>query len=371
MGRPNIERFLYGQSSGPRWAILRLALVPFALTYGAIMGLRRFLHARGWLRRDRLSVPVVSVGNLTMGGTGKTPFVRMLAQRLIDDGHRPLIIGRGYGAAAGGGLDEEGASLQSELDGALVVQSPDRFPRGRSELPGDPPFTVTLLDDGAQCLRYHRDVNIVLLDAERPFAAGWPLPAGALREFPGAVRSAHLVVMTRSEALTPEDRHRVSDRVRATGYTGPMTWARHEPHRIWGPDGSIHTLEGRRVFLISGIARPDSFARSATSLGAEVVGERVFRDHHRFSDEDVLTTDAEARGLGADILLATGKDAPKLSVLARPSLPLCFLEVTVRLDPEGERLLAATLERAGIPLTSVRSLCEAPSDDVNSSTEGT
>ncbi|NRA97475.1 MAG: tetraacyldisaccharide 4'-kinase, partial [Planctomycetes bacterium] len=161
MARRMIDAFLRGEAGGPLAGLLRVPLIPAALLFGGVAAMRASLYGRGVLKRDRLPIPVVSVGNLTVGGTGKTPFVRTLVRRLMADGHRPLILGRGYGARVAGELDEEGASLQRDFPDARVVQSPNRFRAALPHLDAEPPFTVAVLDDGAQAMRLHRDLEVL------------------------------------------------------------------------------------------------------------------------------------------------------------------------------------------------------------------
>lgn len=345
MARRIIDAFLRGEVGGPLAGLLRVPLIPAALLFAGAAAMRASLYGRGVLRRDRLPIPVVSVGNLTVGGTGKTPFVRALARRLIADGHRPLILGRGYGAKVAGGLDEEGASLQRDLPDARVVQSPDRFRAARPHLDADPPFTVAVLDDGAQAMRLHRDLEILLIDAKRPFGAGWPLPAGALREGRGAIARADLVIVTRSGGLDGPGRERLTVKLAQAGLDADMAWAVHAPDRLI-PDGrGLGELRGKRVYLLSGIAAPESFAETVRGLGADVVGNSAHSDHHAFTANDLMSAASSARDAAADLLLATGKDEPKLGVLGPTDPPLCFLEVVVRLDPNGEGLLDGALKR--------------------------
>lgn len=349
MARRMIDAFLRGEAGGPLAGLLRVPLIPAALLFGGVAAMRASLYGRGVLKRDRLPIPVVSVGNLTVGGTGKTPFVRTLVRRLMADGHRPLILGRGYGARVAGELDEEGASLQRDFPDARVAQSPNRFRAALPHLHADPPFTVAVLDDGAQAMRLHRDLEILLVDAKRPFGAGWPLPAGALRECRGAIARADLVVVTRSGGLDAAARARLASTLARAGLDADIAWAVHAPDRLM-PDGRrLDELKGKRVYLMSGIAAPASFAETVRGLGGQVVGERAHGDHHAFTAGDLMSAATAARDAAADVLLATGKDEPKLGALGPTDPPLCFLEVIVRLDPNGEGLLDGALKRLSRP----------------------
>ena len=345
MVRRFIDAFLRGEASGPLVGLLRVPLLPAAVLYGGGAAVRASRYKRGILRRRRLPIPVVSVGNLTVGGTGKTPFVRALARRLIDGGHRPLILSRGYGARAASGLDEEGASLQRDLPDARVAQAPDRFGAAQTHLDEQPAFTVAILDDGAQAMGLHRDLEIILVDATRPFGCGWPLPAGALREPRGAIGRADLVVVTRSGELDQVGRDRLVEALSRAGLDGDVAWAVHQADRLLPGGMALHELEGKRIYLLSGIAAPESFASTVRGLGGVIVGEQAYGDHHAFRMEELSSAALSARDAGAELILATGKDEPKLSGLGPTVPPLCFLEVIVRLDPDGDVLLDGALKR--------------------------
>jgi len=336
--------FLRGETSGPGSAVLRALLIPPSWVYQGVLRMRAALYALGVLRRRRLPLPVLSVGNLTVGGTGKTPFVRLLGRILLDAGHRPLILSRGYGAPAAGGLDEEGASLARDLPEAVVAQGPDRFRVAVPYLENSPAPTVAILDDGGQTLGLHRDLDIFLVDAARPFGGGRCLPAGSLREPARGISRADLVVVTRSMRCEAGTRGRTESALRARGYLGPVIWSDHVPDRLLPGDRDPASLRGRRVVLLSGLADPSSFRETVERLGAEVVLEHVFPDHHRFTEQDLSTAAAAAVSAGAS-LLASGKDEPKLRGLSETAIPLEFLEVVVQPDPEGCSLLEAALSR--------------------------
>lgn len=338
--------FLRDPDPGPARLVLRAALVPPACVYGGLAALRVRAYQAGVVQARRLPRPVISVGNLEVGGTGKTPFVRLLAERLLGRGLRPLVLARGYGARSDGpDLDEEGRSLARDLPGVTVIQHRNRAAAGLAALQRDPELGVVVLDDGAQHLRVHRDLEILLVDAAAPFGCGWPLPAGPLREMPGALRRAHLVVMTRSAGTPPEVLQRSRELVARASRGRPLVEAGHVPARLL-PSGRPEDLEGRRVMLVSGIARPESFRSTAEALGARVVAERVFPDHFAYSEAHRSAVEAEAAAAGAELLVATGKDEPKLRPLLRAGGPCWrFLEVAVRLGPEASAGLDRALSR--------------------------
>ncbi|MCK5943514.1 MAG: tetraacyldisaccharide 4'-kinase [Planctomycetes bacterium] len=294
---------------------LRQALWPLAVLYGTVAAARNALFALGWKKVHRLDVPVVSIGNLTVGGTGKTPTVAWLCQLAKQAGRTPGVLARGYGRAAGASLNDEGELLQRRLPWLLQEQDPDRVAAGRRLVAKGADYVV--LDDGFQHRRLHRDLDVVCLDARLPFGNGHCLPAGELREFRSGLRRAGMVLLTRADGL---DRDQLAQRVqRVRQLSGRKSLAvhacAHAPSDcLVRPADRVVPLEdlrGRRVVLLSAIARPASFRRTVSQLGAEVVAEFAHRDHHRFSPQEVEAAATAARAADA-LLLTTEKDDARL-----------------------------------------------------------
>jgi tetraacyldisaccharide 4'-kinase len=252
------------------------------------------------------------------------------------------VLGRGYGGhAPGDELDEEGRSLVRDLPEVRVVQGRDRGAAIAPWLEGPERPTAVILDDGMQHLQLRRDLEIVLVDARRPFGNGLLLPAGPLREPPRALRRADLIVATRSGGLTDAARRVMVERLARYGFGVPVLSADHVPERLLPDGGSPVSLAGRRVHLVAAIAHPCSFVETVRTLGAEVCGITAFRDHHEFRATDLRAIEAAARAGGADLVVATGKDAPKLSG-AEVGMELVFLEIAMELGcGDGARLDAA------------------------------
>ena len=302
-------------SANPLPQTLRQALWPLAVLYGTVAAARNALFTLGWKKVQKLDVPVVSIGNLTVGGTGKTPTVAWLCQLAKDAGRTPGVLARGYGRADGAQLNDEGVLLQRRLPWLLQEQDPDRVAAGRRLVAKGADFVV--LDDGFQHRRLHRDLDVVCLDARMPFGNGHCLPAGDLREFRSGLRRAGLVLLTRAHGL---DRDQLAARVQRirqlSGKPGLGVHAcTHAPRDcVAQPSGDVReasSLRGQRVVLLSAIAKPKSFRATVEGLGAEVVDEVVHRDHHRFTAEEV----GAAAGLAAEhdaMLLTTEKDDARL-----------------------------------------------------------
>lgn len=305
-------------SANPLPPSLRQALWPLGLLYGSVSSLRNGLFRLGWKRVHQLSVPVVSVGNLTVGGTGKTPTVAWLCQLAKQAGKVPGVLARGYGREPGAELNDEGMLLQRRLPWLLQEQDPDRVCAGKRLVDKGADFIV--LDDGFQHRRLHRDVDVVCLDAQMPFANGNCLPAGDLREFRSGLRRADMLLLTRAGSLSREQiAQRVARLRQIAAKPVPVHACEHEPtdvvHQPSGEVAPIASVHAQRVVLLSAIAKPQSFRATVEQLGAEVVAEVVHRDHHRFTEAEVQAAAAQAQAADA-MLLTTEKDDARLGAFA-------------------------------------------------------
>jgi tetraacyldisaccharide 4'-kinase len=322
--------------------------------FAALAGLRVAAYRRGFLPRARLAGPVVSVGNLSVGGSGKTPVVLRVAGILREEGHAVAVLSRGYGGSFRGeallvgdgsrlladadAAGDEPVMLAEALPGVVVAVGPRRDSVGRFVEARFGP-RVHVLDDGFQHLRLARDLDVVCLDAHD--LDDRPLPAGRLRERPSALDRADVVLVTRLEAASEDRLRRLEDEL------GPGRTHR-VARRVDGwrtPDGQAVPAP-RRVFLVAGIARPERLAHDAAASGAEVVGSAFFADHHRYRRREIDALSARARAAGADALGTTAKDLPRLraSLPDVSPLPVLVLHVSAAIADEARfraRLLAA------------------------------
>jgi tetraacyldisaccharide 4'-kinase len=264
---------------------------------------------------------VLSVGNLTFGGTGKTPFVIHACEQLIARGCTPAILSRGYRAHDELGNDEARV-IAAHLPEVRHAQNPNRYEAG---LPLADAVDCFVLDDGFQHHPLARDADLVLVDATDPFGGGFCPPAGRLREPPDALSRATLVVLTRADQVEREDLGETMRRVRART-EAPIATAAFEP-------SCDEPLEGREVTLACGIGNPRAFVATAVSMGA-VVAETVFyRDHHAYT-----AADAERLAERGRPVLVTEKDAVKLQALWRFEVPLLVVRIAVRMLEAGDEL---------------------------------
>ncbi len=301
----------------------RAGLRPLSIVYGWIVGLRNRAYDWGWLRQHGAAVKVISVGNLTAGGTGKTPMVIWVCRQLREWGFSPAVLTRGYGTSQGKLTDEPAIVLKNCPDVKVVVD-PDRVAGARravEEMGAD----VLVLDDGFQHRRLKRDLDIVVIDSTCPFGFGRMLPAGLLREPVTGLGRAQAAVITRSEQVKLEQ---IEDLVRQIQDLRPgmaigVAANRHPSVQILrGPPMPIEALAGKKVFAFCGIGNPEPFYRQLGQYGAELVGTATFDDHHAYSDVDVYQLYDQAAAAGAELMLTTQKDWVKSALLSLEGRPV-------------------------------------------------
>ncbi|MEI6241344.1 MAG: tetraacyldisaccharide 4'-kinase [Planctomycetia bacterium] len=352
---PDAEAFrglVDGSRRGAAAALARAALGALAVPYGAAVRARNSAYDLGILPARRAKVPVISVGNLTLGGTGKTPLVAWTARRCLAGGRQPAIVSRGYGAARGQTSDEA-AELALVLPGVPHVADRDRV--AAAVLAVSHGAQAIVLDDGFQHRRLARDLDIVAVDATDPFGCGHLFPRGMLREPLGGLARAHAVVLTRADAIEPDRRREIiaalADICRGRG---PRVWAQasHAPHRLRTTSGRelpLDAVRGKRVAAFCGIGNPAAFHRTLERLGAEVIEFRPFADHHAYTAADVATLGGLAAAARADLAVTTLKDLVKLPHEMLRDTPLAAVEIAIEfLDGETEldRLVQSAI-RAG------------------------
>lgn len=327
--------------------------------YGVLVSARNRRYDAG-LGVRRLAVPVVSVGNLSVGGTGKTPIVAHLARALGENGVRPCIAMRGYTRRGSAESDEAGA-YRRELPGVPVVVGPDRAERLGAFLATDEGRVVgcVLLDDGFQHRRLARCYDIVLVDATRsPFEDGL-LPGGWLREPVGNLARADAVIVTHAESASDEALHRLDRAVRAVHGRAPIARTRHVWTGLRWVDGSgreetrgVDSLRGMRVLVVCAIGNPaPMLSMAAAAIGEEPAGSVVLRDHDPYSPSTVERIARRAREVGAGVILTTEKDWSKLMRLPAGSLPgpVARPVLEVGFDRGREGLLREVLEAVSAP----------------------
>ena len=341
-----------GQRRGPLSSLLRGLLWMATVVYAALHRSRQILYRLGFFRSHKFACPVVSVGNLTAGGTGKTPLVEFLARWFARKNCRIAILARGYGKIDARGGDDEDLISEMELENVVRLPGKDRVSMGRKAL-AEYRADLLILDDGFQHYRIQRGLDIVTVDATQPFANGHLLPRGLLRERPSALRRADLVVLTRTDQVSAAELEELRRKI------GPAVETVHKPvhvRSLWNrKKHGLDWLRGRNVYAFCGVGNPDAFRRTLESLGAQVLKFRAYEDHHAYVGQDLRRMNAEAQEFMAEVIVTTEKDATKVHAEGF-ELPLAALRIEIDITRNEElleeRLLAVVrdIPRVAAPI---------------------
>jgi tetraacyldisaccharide 4'-kinase len=312
-----------GSRRGPAATLARGTLRIAEPFYAAVTSLRNRFYDAGIFRVHHASRPVISVGNITTGGTGKTPIVRWLVEKLLAAGPRPAVLLRGY---KGG---DEQRMLQSQLPGVIVEANPDRVEGARFAIEKDRGIGIFVLDDGFQHRRLHRDFDLVLIDASNPFGFDHVLPWGLLREPLGGLARADAFLVTHSELPLSRQAAEILAR-----YGKPIFRCRHVLT-------NVSELNGKKVFAFCGIGNPAAFDRQIESAGMIRIGSHWFGDHHHYSAGDLRML--REISTGAEMLVTTQKDAVKLP---KNDLPIFIAELAIQFEADDESGLLDQIARS-------------------------
>ncbi|MEE9910665.1 MAG: tetraacyldisaccharide 4'-kinase [Deltaproteobacteria bacterium] len=355
------QRIWNDDGSIRRFSPIRAILHLSALLYRLIVQLRNRLYDRGILKTVKLSCPVISVGNMTVGGTGKTPCVILLARMLQRHGFQPAVISRGYGGKSPGPVNvvsdgktilqnaaeagDEPLLIAGTLPGVPVITGARRTLTGQTAIDHFG-ARVLICDDAFQHRRIFRDIDIVLLDAQKPLGNGHLLPAGELREPIGGLMRASCILMTRADETGPLP----PDIVRIAGAAhAPIFRAAHQATELIGPAQDqrlpIGTLRGKKVCAFCGIARPASFKKILQDAGADIVSFVQFPDHHPFDRNDLEGLTKHFLPLGADYWVTTEKDAMRLKAHPDFYKTLFVLRIEMEIKPSEPSFENFVMER--------------------------
>lgn len=307
-------------------------------------------YDRGAAKVQRVSVPVVSVGNITAGGTGKTPFVAWLARWFRERHLRVVLISRGYGAKPGE-RNDEALELEALLPDVPHLQNPDRVAAARqaqSELKAE----IILLDDAFQHRRLHRDLNILLVDALEPFGFDHLFPRGLLREPLSELRRADVIAISRADLVTQGERAAIASRIGEHAPRAQLIEIAHRPRSLLNWNQEIldpSTLRDQRVAAFCGLGNPQGFRETLLRCGAKIAGFREFSDHFQFAHRELKSLGEWADQLDVEQVLCTMKDFVKLRVPLIGSKPLRALTIGIEFVTgrnEFELYLQKIIERA-------------------------
>jgi tetraacyldisaccharide 4'-kinase len=318
--------------------VVRWLLCFLSWGYGPMIRLRNWLYDHRCLRATRLSVPVICVGNLTAGGTGKTPMVIWLCHQLQAQGKKVVILSRGYQSSQKEGNDEN-QLIQQALPHIVIIADADRV-RGGLLAIKEHQADVLVMDDGFQHRRLARDLDIVMIDATCPFGYEAMLPRGYLREPVGQLKRGDVVVISRSDQVKAEQLFELRGRIMPLAVSNEnflLLESEHRPVSLLDAENkatSLKSIQGRQVFAFCGIGQPESFVKTIIHLGGTVVGQHSFPDHHNYSQEDIDSMAKMAQSRAAQLMVTTQKDWVKISELQN-SLPLPLYGLKIEIAMRG------------------------------------
>lgn len=364
-----------GKESGFRVQFVKPFLLSLSAIYSFLVRCRFFLYNNAILPRKKLPCLVISVGNVTVGGTGKTPLVELLAHTLQGLGNRVAIINRGYGGkyhrmeerrgekkekvriisdgkrvySSAVEAGDESYLLARNLPGVAVISGKDRYHCGLHAIRNLGVDTI-ILDDGFQNYSLERDYDLVTVDSSSPWGNGYLLPRGPLREPWGNLIRADVIILTRVDQI--EDSHVVRKQLVLNSGVVPVVESVHQPLFLEemgvGKRYGLDFLSGKSVFLLCSIGRPEAFRKTLTGVGAVIKGQACFPDHYSYSRRDALNVQQEAVKKGTDCIITTTKDAVRLPLSEIDCLvPVFSLRVEMKIVGGTEKLLQYVLPGMG------------------------
>jgi len=354
---------IFEQRAGKLAALVRSILFGLSKVFQVAVKARRFLYNVRILRDSTLGVQVIAIGNLTVGGTGKTPVVEKFARELQEQGRTVAILSRGYRSkppplrkrllnklllredstppriVSDGRnllLDSETAGdepymLASNLKDVIVLVDKDRVKSGRYAIEKFGCDTL-LLDDGFQYWKLRgRRRDIVLIDCQQPFGNEYLLPRGTLREPPSHLGRASTIFITKSDGNTADLRARISKHNATAGIIECVHHPLYFEDVFSGDRAGLDFVEGKKIAALSGIAQPESFEASLRKIGGELVYSKRFADHHRFSQQEILNVINRSKKRQAQAIITTQKDAVRFPKIDRRDLPIYFMRVEIKI----------------------------------------
>ncbi|MBW7990644.1 MAG: tetraacyldisaccharide 4'-kinase [Planctomycetes bacterium] len=343
MNHDYFYKLISGEKSGFGATVLRFLLGAASVGYSIAIGLRNFLYSVRWLKTHSVDAVVISIGNITTGGTGKTPLVIWLCKNIISD-YQCAILTRGYKTSAQETeqLTDEPAIFSESCPEVKVIVNPDRV-AGAEEAAIKFGTKVLIMDDGFQHQRLARDLDIVAIDATLPFGYGRMLPAGLLREPVTSLKRAGAVVITRCDQIAENELSGLEEKLRLSNPDMVISRSIHAPAYVKSIDNkeiALEELKGKKVYAFCGIGNPGSFLTTIKTTGAELVGSKIFNDHHHYTEACIADIFEQAERLKADLILTTQKDQNKItrSASSNKEIPLAYIGIEVKFLSGEEKL---------------------------------
>ena len=354
LNQTKLLNIISGKQKGLVAGAVRLGLGCLTPIYRTAMYWRnrkfdRAIHDDGQGIIKRASIPVISVGNLTTGGTGKTPFVIWIAKYLQDRSLRVVLISRGYGLKKSERIavpNDEALEMERRLDDVPHLQDPDRF-RMVQIAEQEHDSEIIVLDDAFQHRRLHRDLDLVLIDATAPFGFNRLLPRGLLREPLSSLRRADAVVLTRADLVDDNKREAIIKRIREENGSALIAQTQTTMTGLIQFDGhqeALSKVAHKSIYVFCGIGNPDSFIATINQLQCDIAGSSVFPDHHHYQHYDLDRIGQSAVDLGATAILCTHKDLVKIGFSRLAGVPLYAVLIDIKFQ-SGKKGIEQMLDR--------------------------
>ena len=343
---------LYGQQRGFIAALIKSTLSAFTYPYSAVLNTRDFLYKNGVVKSTRLPVKVISIGNITTGGTGKTPLVEFMARYLLEKNKKVAILSRGYGGnnplqKNNDNVNDECLILRENLRDVPVLAGKNRVKNGERAI-RDYDVDCLVLDDGFQHLKLKRDLDIVVIDSLNPFGGENLIPSGNLREPLKNLGRADLFIISHCNQSKKQIIKSIYTKLKNVNNDAPVCESIHRPVHIESMiDGSIlgpEWLMGKRIYGLSAIGNPESFTYTLKGLGADLIKHRKFHDHHNYNREEMGYIVSEARSLDADAIVVTQKDIVKIRKMDIKDFNILSLKIEMQIT-KGIKLYKKAIDR--------------------------
>ncbi|MDR3108940.1 MAG: tetraacyldisaccharide 4'-kinase [Planctomycetaceae bacterium] len=339
------HKLITGTAHGFVTGLLRGLLYLVSLVYGMVMLGRNFFYDKRFLSSYTADVPVISVGNVTLGGTGKTPFVCWLSQVLLEHGYKVGLVSRGYKKlndedGSGERHNDEYLEMLIKLPDVPHFQSPNRADACRRMLTANK-LDCVILDDAFQHRKVNRQLDIVLIDATEPDGLGYIFPRGTCREPMSSLKRADVLLLSRADSVDANERARLREKLTALSPKAVYGEIVHRPVNVvsFGEKVTrqpVSMLKERKIFAFNGIGNPDAFERTLVQTGAEINGSKVFFDHHHYDESDIQHLADAAKKTNAEMIVTTMKDIVKIKREKIGDIPLYAIEIGIEFLNEEE-----------------------------------
>jgi tetraacyldisaccharide 4'-kinase len=343
---------LSGQENGLVATLFKSTLSTLTYPYLAVLKARNVLYKNGIIKSTRLPVKIFSVGNITTGGTGKTPLVELMAKSLHQSGRKVAILSRGYGSGSlskenNDIVNDECLTLRENLKDVQILVGKDRVINGEKAI-RDYGVDCIILDDGFQHFKLSRDLDIVVIDSLNPFGGEYLVPRGSLREPLKNLRRADIFIISHCDQSSEKSLKSIYSRLKQLNTDAPVCESIHRATHIENiADNSILELgwlKGKKIYGLSAIGNPESFAFTLKGLDADLIKHKVYCDHHAYTSEEIDSVISDANSLGVDAIVVTQKDIVKIRNMNIGTTKILSLKIELEIT-KGIELYNETIDR--------------------------